>query len=41
MSMMDDEVTASIHPGKAVREDCLKAEGLTVSAVAATGLSNT
>ncbi len=34
MSLMGDEVAGSIHPGKAVREDCLKAEGLTVSAAA-------
>ena len=34
MSLMGDEVAAGIHPGKAVREDCLKAEGLTVSAAA-------
>ena len=34
MSLMGDEGAASIHPGKAVREDCLKAEGFTVSASA-------
>ena len=34
MSMMGDGVAGSIHPGKAVRENCLKVEGLTVSAAA-------
>ena len=34
MSMIGDEVVASIHPGEALREDCLKAEGLTVTSAA-------
>ena len=34
MSIIDVEVAASIHPGEALREDCLKAEGLTVTAAA-------
>ena len=34
MSMLGDEIRASIHPGEALREDCLKAEGLTVTAAA-------
>ena len=41
MSLMGDEVAGSIHPAKAVQEDCLKAEGLTVSAAADIGRSNT
>jgi len=35
MSMLDNEVVANIHPGEALREDCLKAEGLTVTDAAA------
>ena len=34
MSMISDEIVAHIHPGEALREDCLKAEGLTVTAAA-------
>ena len=32
--MIGDEIVANIHPGEALREDCLKAEGLTVTAAA-------
>ena len=32
--MIADEIVANIHPGEALREDCLKAEGLTVTAAA-------
>ena len=31
MRMISDEIVANIHPGEALREDCLKAEGLTVT----------
>ena len=34
MSMIGDEIVANIHPGEALREDCLKAEGLTATSAA-------
>lgn len=34
MGMIRDEVVAKIHPGVALREDCLEPEGLTVTAAA-------
>ena len=34
MSMIGDEIVANIHPGEALREDCLKAERLTATSAA-------